>query len=147
MRNHPPSVRPGQKILALTVVVVATAASVPGLAWARRGATADQRAAIVRVVFGARFPVRCGVVYISTVNPAWASAQWVGEVEPIARIPHGCRALGSNGVSIVHLEKGRWRAVTAGSSFVCPLAGSRVYPGQPSVPNRVADDLVPHLGC
>jgi hypothetical protein len=101
----------------------------------------------VHVVFGSRFPVRCGVVYISTVNTTWASALWIGQVAPIGKLPHGCLALGSNGVAIVHLEKGRWRIVTEGSSYTCPLAGSEVYRGQPNVPNKVADDLIPKLGC
>jgi hypothetical protein len=122
-------------------------AAVPSSASARRSATASERAAIVKVVFGSRFPARCGVVYISTVNTTWASAQWIGQVVPTPRVPRVCLALGSNGVAIVHVEQGRWRIVAEGSSYTCPLAGSEVYPGQPSVPNRVADDLVAHLGC
>ena len=147
MRDDPLSVPRLRRILALAVVAVAAAAAIPSVTWARRSATPTERAAIVRAVFGSRFPVRCGVVYASTVNTTWASAQWIGQVVATGKMPHGCLALGSNGVAIVHLEKGRWRIVTEGSSYTCPLAGSEVYPGQPNVPAKVADDLIPHLGC
>lgn len=137
----------GRRSPALALLAVAALAAIPSAAWARRNATANERAAIVQAVFGSRFPVGCAVAYISSVNTTWASAQWIGQVVPAARVPRDCLAFGSNGVAIVHVEKGRWRIVTEGSSYTCPLAGSEVYRGQPNVPNRVADDLIANLHC
>jgi hypothetical protein len=81
-------------------------------------------------------------VYISTVNQTWASVDWIGETG--RRVPAGCQKYAANGILIAHLERGGWRPVTAGSSFRCPIGVGR---GQPRVPRRVGDDLIPYLHC
>ncbi len=67
----------------------------------------------------------CVRVYVSTVNPSWATMQFI--------YVHGCEKQDANGVAIVHRRHGRWRFVTAGSSFSCPIPGHS--------PRRVQRDL------
>ena len=113
-------------------------------AGARRLASAAQRAAVGHAVEGARFPAGCGVVYISTVASRWSSFQWVGDVR---KAPRSCQRYAADGIVLLHLASGRWHVVSAGSHFDCPIAGREVNRGQPNVPDRVANDLVPYLHC
>ena len=129
--------------------VLAGAAAIVGLAIvpvaaAKKAASSSQRAAVGRVVEGAKFPPGCGVVYISTVDRKWSSFEWIGEVK---KAPESCQRYAANGIVLLHFAGGRWHAVSAGSHFDCPIAGREVYKGQPNVPNKVADDLVPYLHC
>jgi hypothetical protein len=135
---RPAASRLGVFAFALSATLALTSAG----AWARRPATVPERAAVVRALEGRAYPPKCAVVYISTVNRTWASEDWIGETG--RRIPAGCQKYAANGITIAHVARHHWRAVTAGSSFMCPVQSR---PGQPRVPNRVLDDLIRSLHC
>jgi hypothetical protein len=97
-----------------------------GIAHADRKPTAKEKAQIASVV---HLPVVCARVRVSTVTPKpkWASVSW-------RRGAAQCVPLASNGVTVVKKTKGRWRFITAGSSFSC----SELY-GE--IPQAIAKDL------
>jgi hypothetical protein len=99
---------------------------VMGIAQADRKPTAKEKAQIASVV---HLPVVCARVRVSTVTtkPRWASVSW-------RRGGSVCDPLASNGVTVVKKTSGRWRFVTAGSSFIC----SELYQ---QVPKAIAKDL------
>jgi glucose/arabinose dehydrogenase len=103
---------------------------VPAAALAHRRATKAERHAVLAAIVRQRqlsgSQAACQVVTISTVNQAYASATWP------AKLSKTCQRVAANGVIIEHRTKGRWRFVTVGSSFQCPIKG---------VPTRVARDL------
>ena len=90
-------------------LAIALVAAAP--ASADRKPTAKEKAQIASVV---HLPVVCAKVRVSTVTskPKW------GSVEFRQGGPQ-CAPLASNGVTIAKKTKGRWRFVTAGSSFSC----------------------------
>ena len=83
----------------------------PGVAGADRKPTPKEKAQIASVV---HLPVICARVRVSTVTekPKWASVSW-------RRGAAQCDPLASNGVTVVKKTSGRWRFITAGSSFTC----------------------------
>jgi hypothetical protein len=114
------------------LVLLAVAACLPAVANARRAAHGRQASAILKAAgLGANAPVKCFRIYISTVNTSWSTATFGGSLKG------GCSRVASNGVVVLHFKKGRWRVVTDGSSFTCPLAGH--------IPTRVQHDL--KLSC
>jgi hypothetical protein len=105
----------------------------PGVALARRLATGSEKAAIISAVrraheIGPSQTAACMRVYVSTVNSNWATMQFV--------FTGRCAQQAANGVSVVHRTHGRWRFVTAGSAFSCPIPGH--------IPKRVQADLRLH---
>jgi hypothetical protein len=126
----------GVAAMMLVLAVVGPAAT------ARRLASSNERTAVIADLAGRGYPPKCAVVYVSTVNQNWASDEWVGETG--RRVPSGCQKYAANGITIAHIEHGHWRAVTAGSAFRCRI---KSYAGQPAVPRRVANDLIPYLHC
>ncbi len=108
--------------------------SLPGTALARHGVSGDRKVPIVRVGLGRNVPVQCAAVYISTSDRFWASVTFA----PQPGYGSTCQMYGSNGVTILHHVRGRWRFVTAGSFFMCPV---------PGVPRSIANDLVRYLHC
>ena len=111
--------------LTALLLALATCLAVATSADARRKATAKEKRQIAQI-FNA--PPKCSKVYISTVNERWGSYQFDHrkiDVEP-------CDQVAADGIAIVRKRNGRWRFVTAGSSFECPV---------PDVPRRVAKDL------
>jgi hypothetical protein len=108
-------------IAGLIVVLLAA-----GIAHADRKPTAKEKAQIASVV---HLPVVCARVRVSTVTPKpkWGSVSW-------RRGGAQCDPRASDGVTVVKKKRGRWRFVTAGSSFGC----SELYN---VVPERVAKDL------
>ncbi len=137
-----------QVLLAVSVVLVVV---LPSSAYAKRLASNSQKSAIVRALtapqalcfrYGSHtscsaaisrgIPLRCVTVYISTVNPAWAS-----ETDVLSR---SCANWDANGGAIVHVQHHRWVVFTEGSAFtMCPIRG---YSGQGSMPEPVAKDLL-----
>jgi hypothetical protein len=114
------------------VVVVAALAVAATPALAKTVAQGAQKTAIVHAAFGSKPPVKCYNAYSSTVNRAWASAQYAGSVKA------PCARWGSNGIVILHRSGTHWRIVAEGSSFRCPVRG---------VPNPIERDLVPAPKC
>ena len=105
-----------------------------GTALARRLVSGHEKTAIIAAIrrahdIGPSQTGSCMRVYVSTVNPNWATMQFVF----VAR----CQSQDANGVSIVHRMRGRWHFVTAGSAFSCPIPGH--------IPMRVQRDL--KLAC
>jgi hypothetical protein len=97
-----------------------------GAANADRKPTAKEKAQIASVV---HLPVVCARVRVSTVTkkPKWGSVEW-------RRGGSQCEPLASDGVVVTKKTHGRWRFVTAGSSFSC----SELYE---LVPQEIAKDL------
>ena len=102
------------------------ALALPAIVHADRKPTSKERAQIAAVV---QLPSKCARVKVSTVKKKskWGSVSWRNggsECEPLA----------SNGVTVVKKSHGRWKFVTAGSSFTC----TELYA---KVPQVVAQDL------
>jgi hypothetical protein len=97
-----------------------------GVAQADRKPTTKERIQIASVI---HLPVACARARVATTSrkPKWATVSWIDGGSQ-------CAPLASNGVTIVHKTSGRWRFVTAGSSFSC----SELYD---QVPRPVAKDL------
>jgi hypothetical protein len=111
------------------VVTVATVALLAPLASAQRKPTLKEHAQIAGVV---NLPVNCSRVKVSTVTkkPKWGSVSFRdGGAD--------CLPLASNGVTVARKSHGRWRSVTAGSSFTCAELFAKV-------PRPVAKDLKVH---
>jgi hypothetical protein len=92
---------------------------------ARRKPTRHERAAIA-----AKFdiPGKCLKIWVSTVNRHWARMEFNGKKfeDP------DCKPHAADGVVVLKRKHGKWRMVTAGSSFDCPV---------PKTPPRVVQDL------
>jgi hypothetical protein len=99
-------------------------------AQAARKPSATEREQIAAVV---KLPVQCAKVKVSTASkkPLWGSASFKPG-------PSECESHASNGDTIVKKSRGRWRFVTAGSSFDCPSLYKKV-------PQAIAKDL--HIAC
>ena len=97
-----------------------------GTTSAFRKPTPKEKAQIASVV---HLPVICARVRVSTVTkkPKWGSVSW-------RRGASQCDPLASNGVTIAKKTNGRWRSITAGSSFTCAELYKRV-------PRPIAKDL------
>jgi hypothetical protein len=102
----------------VTVSLLALLAlAVPAAALARTAVTGATKTPIVRAALGAQVPRQCAVVYLSTVNRSWSSTTFHPQHGWAAR----CQKYGSNGVAILHRARSRWRVVTEGSDFSCPI--------------------------
>lgn len=106
------------------------ACCLPGVAIARRLASRDTKLAVIAAVrsaheLGTPQTASCLRVYVSTVNSNWATMQFV--------YSRPCERLDGNGVAVLHRTYGRWKLVTAGSEFFCPMPGH--------MPKRVQADL------
>jgi hypothetical protein len=112
-------------LLLLTSLAAVTLA-IPAIVHANRKPTSKERAQIAAVV---QLPSKCARVKISTVTkkPKWSSVSWRNGGSE-------CMPLASNGVTVEKKSHGRWRFVTAGSSFDCPGLYAKV-------PQAVARDL------
>ena len=120
--------RTGRFAVALSVLAVAMV--LPAVVHADRKPTSKERAQIAAVV---QLPAKCARVKVSTVTkkPKWGSASWRNGGSE-------CMPLASNGVTVEKKSHGRWRFVTAGSSFDCPSLYKKV-------PQAIAKDL--HIAC
>jgi preprotein translocase subunit Sss1 len=98
----------------------------PAVVHADRKPTSKERAQIAKVI---HLGPMCAAVRVSTVTkkPKWASASWRDGGQE-------CSPFASNGVTVEKKSHGRWRFVTAGSSFTC----TELYA---KVPQAVAKDL------
>jgi hypothetical protein len=108
------------------------ALAMPAVALARTAVAGTAKTPIVRAALGAKVPRQCAAVYRSTVSRSWASAAFRPQRSWSAR----CQKYGSDGVVVLDKNHGRWRVVTAGSDFTCPIR---------HVPAAVARDL--HVSC
>jgi hypothetical protein len=120
-----------RRVLASAAVLVCCFSAV---AAARRLAYGSQKAAIIAAIrrahdIGPSQTAACMHVYVSTVNPNWATMQFI--------YLRRCDSQDANGISVIHREHGRWKFVTAGSAFSCPIPGH--------IPRRVQRDL--KLSC
>jgi hypothetical protein len=107
------------------VIALLVALSVVATADARRKPTRHERAAIA-AKFG--MPGKCLKIWVSTVNRHWARMEFNGKKyeDP------DCQSHAADGVVVLKRKHGKWRMVTAGSDFDCPV---------PKTPPRVVDDL------
>ena len=112
--------------LGLLVALAAIGLIVPAVVNAQRKPTRKEAVQIASVV---HLPVSCAKVRVSTLSkkPKWGSVTFKLGADT-------CLPLASNGVTVARKSKGRWRLVTAGSSFSC----SALYA---KVPRPVAKDL------
>jgi hypothetical protein len=120
-----------RRIAALITLVLCC---LPGLAIARKLVHGTQKRVIVAAIrrshdVGPSQTGSCMRVYVSTVNPSWATMQFI--------YVRRCEKQDANGIAIVHCTHGHWHFVTAGSAFSCPIPGH--------IPRHVQRDL--KLGC
>lgn len=114
------STQTGARVVKRALIIVATVAAVlPAAAAARRGVSGSQKAAIVHAVSGTSVPVVCDQVFVSTISRFWATV----EFGPTRGYSSFCQQYGSNGVTILHHVRARWRVVGGGSSIRCPVPG------------------------
>jgi hypothetical protein len=116
--------------IAVALTVLAVAFVLPAVVHADRKATSKEGSQIAAAV---QLPAKCARVRVSTETkkPKWGSVSWRNggsECEPLA----------SDGVTVEKKSHGRWRFVTAGSSFDCTGLYAKV-------PQNVARDL--HISC
>jgi hypothetical protein len=116
--------RTGRFVLAISVLAVVLV--LPAVVHADRKATSKERAQLAAVV---QLPAKCAKARVSTVTkkPKWGSVSWRNGGSE-------CMPLASNGVTVEKKSHGRWRFVTAGSSFTC----TELYA---KVPQAIAKDL------
>ena len=110
----------------LAICVIACAVLVAGVASADRKPTGKEHRQIAKAM---KFPPRCTRVRVSTVvsNPSWASLSF--------KPGRKCMRFAADGVAILKKRPGgRWKFVTAGSSFDCG-------PLYEQVPQPVVQDL------
>jgi hypothetical protein len=122
------------KLLALTAVL----AAYPAVALAHKSPTKTQRTALNRAFsryVHAAVPLHCLKYEVSTENPAWAEVEFNGVAH--GKLVPTCAKFASNGEVIFHFKGGKWRWVTAGSSFV----NSNGTCGVPGVPKSVVADF------
>ena len=112
--------------VALLLSTAAAALLVPAIVHADRRPTSKEKTQIVKVV---GLVPKCATVRVSTVTKKakWATATW-RDAGP------QCSPFASNGVTVEKKRAGRWRFITAGSSFTC----GELYA---KVPEPVAKDL------
>jgi hypothetical protein len=118
------------KFTRVFIALLVVAGIVPTVALAHRRATKDERTAVLTAVVKqhqlSKAQATCQTVTISTVNQSYAALTWP------KKLSKACMQVAANGVIIEHRSTGRWRFVTVGSSFRCPIKG---------VPTPVAHDL------
>ena len=108
---------------AVLAAVLAASLTLAASAEARRTPTPGERAGVARAV---GVPARCLFIRVSSVDRRYASAV-------IRNRKRSCRRWAADGVAVFRKRsQGRWRFVTAGSAFDCPV---------PKVPERVVRDL------
>jgi hypothetical protein len=114
------------RAISLTAVALVAVLLITGVASADRKPTTKERVQIATVV---QLPAVCARVRVSTETkkPKWGSVSWRGGRSQ-------CDPLASNGVTVVKKSSGRWRFITAGSSFDCKELYAKV-------PRAIAKDL------
>lgn len=105
-------------LLATAALLLATVE----VAHADRAPTRSEHRAVAKAI---GVPKRCVRVRISTVNERWARAN-------MRNRKASCAEHAADGIAVFKRRAGKWRFVTAGSAFECPV---------PDVPRRVARDL------
>ncbi len=102
----------------MLVVLLVVLAGFAAQALARHAAGgAEKRAVMTAAGVNPRAPLRCHRVDVSAVGSAWAATTYGGaNTRP-------CLSYAADGVSVTRLVGRRWRFVTAGSAFNCPIPG------------------------
>jgi hypothetical protein len=118
-------------------VVLLTLLAFPAVAVASKSASKSQRAALLKAFGDKQAAARCLTTLISTANRSWGAVYFTGLWVPARKMPPGCAKYAANGITIFHYRSGRWRAVTAGSSFVNSNGKCEV----PQVPKAVIKDF------
>jgi hypothetical protein len=101
---------------------IALLLALPVTAHADRPPTKRERVDVAQAI---GVPKRCLRTRISTVNERWSRTT-------IRNEKASCQEHAGDGVAVFKRRGGKWRFVTAGSSFDCPV---------PDVPRRIAKDL------
>lgn len=109
----------------------------PAVALASKPASTSQKAALLKAFGDKQAPARCLTALISTSNRSWGAVYFTGLWVPARKMPPGCAKYAANGITIFHYRAGRWRFVTAGSSFV----NSNGKCGVAHVPKAVIKDF------
>ncbi|MEO8968190.1 MAG: hypothetical protein ABI355_11230 [Solirubrobacteraceae bacterium] len=109
---------PFRRVSLLLIVLLVTLAGFGAQALARRGVSGTEKRTIMTAAgVKTQAPLSCYRVYVSTVGSRWAVTTYGGSsTKP-------CIAYAADGVSVTHLVHGRWRFLTAGSAFNCPIPG------------------------
>jgi len=121
------------------LLVLAVLGAYPAVALAHRKPNKTQRAALVKAFNrGAKTPTpaKCLSEEISTVNTSWAWVEF--GFDSSGHLPSGCLKFAANGRTIFHFKAGKWRFVTAGSSFVDSNGGCSL---NKKMPPKVVKDL------
>jgi hypothetical protein len=108
--------------LSLAALAVVVLCFPPTAAQADRPPTKRERVDIAKAI---GVPKRCLHTRISTVNERWSRTS-------IRNRKASCADHAADGIAVFKRRDGRWKFVTAGSSFDCPV---------PDVPRRIAKDL------
>ncbi|MGA9856279.1 MAG: hypothetical protein WBQ18_00380 [Solirubrobacteraceae bacterium] len=125
------------RVAAVTALILCLGSAAAG---ARRPARGAERTAIISAMrlahqLGPSQTAACLTVNVSTVDGSWATVGFV--------YAQRCAGQEANGITVMHRRNGRWRFVTAGSAFSCPIPGH--------IPRRVQRDLrlscVPGMGA
>jgi hypothetical protein len=120
------------------LALVAVVAAYPAVALAHKAPTQTQKTALTRAFSAyvhASVPAHCLKYEVSTANRAWAEVEFDGVTH--GKLVNSCAKYASNGEVIFHFKGGKWRFVTAGSSFV----NSNGTCGVPGVPKPVVADF------
>jgi hypothetical protein len=114
------------KLRAALIATAALALALPAIGQASRKPRVNEGIQIASVV---HLPIRCAKVRISTETrkPKWGKVSFRPKRT-------SCDPFASNGVTVVKKSAGRWRFITAGSSFEC----GELYK---QVPKAIANDL------
>jgi len=100
------------------LLVLAALAVCPAVALAHTAPTQSQRTALTQAFdryVHAAVPAHCLRDEVSTANRAWAEVEFFGVAR--GKLIPSCAKFASNGEVIFHDRNGKWRFVTAGSSF------------------------------
>jgi hypothetical protein len=119
------------------LLAIAVLGAYPAVALAHKAPTKRQQAALVKALDGyAHEPVpgKCLKEQVSTANTSWAEVHFAFPVH----IPAVCAKFVADGVVLFHYRAGKWRYVTAGSSF---RNGNGTCALTRSVPRKVIADF------
>lgn len=101
----------------MLVVLLVVLAGIAAQALARHAAGGAEKRAVMTAAVNPGAPLRCYRVDVSTVGSTWAATTYGGaNTRP-------CLSYAADGVSVTRFVDRRWRFVTAGSAFNCPIPG------------------------
>jgi len=116
------------------LAIVALLCAYPAVALAHKAPSKTQKTALTKAFdgyVGKSVAAKCLRYEVSTANRTYALVAFA------VHLPHSCVTEASDGVVIFHLKSGRWKFVTAGSSFIDDGGKCDV----PHVPRNVVKDF------